>query len=62
MMTWNPWNPVAMKKVDPYAPSAIVKGALTYSTPWNAVKTAARITVTIIPRIVPRRFPWIREW
>lgn len=27
MITWSPWNPVATKKVEPYTPSAIEKGA-----------------------------------
>lgn len=27
MITCNPWKPVAMKKVEPYTPSAIEKGA-----------------------------------
>lgn len=27
MITWSPWKPVATKNVDPYTPSAIVKGA-----------------------------------
>lgn len=26
MITWRPWNPVAMKNVEPYTPSAIVNG------------------------------------
>lgn len=25
MMTWRPWNPVAIKNVEPYTPSEIVK-------------------------------------
>lgn len=40
----------------------MVKGAVEYSSAWNPVNTAARRTVTTIPRIVPRRFPWISEW
>ena len=31
--TWAPWNPVAMKKVEPYAESAMQKGASLYSNP-----------------------------
>lgn len=27
MITCNPWNPVATKKVEPYTPSAIENGA-----------------------------------
>lgn len=26
MITWKPWNPVAMKKVEPYTPSAMENG------------------------------------
>jgi hypothetical protein len=33
MITCRPWNPVAMKNVDPNAESAIQKGASTYSNP-----------------------------
>lgn len=27
IITWRPWKPVATKKVEPYTPSEIVKGA-----------------------------------
>lgn len=62
MITCSPWNPVAMKNVDPYAPSAIVNGASTYSYPCRAVNSSARITVAITPSSVPRRLPSISEW
>lgn len=60
--TWIPWNPVEKKKVDPYTPSAIVNPALAYSIPWQSVNSTANTTVMIVPRIAPRRLPWIREW
>lgn len=31
IITWNPWNPVAIKKLDPYIPSEISKEASLYS-------------------------------
>lgn len=61
IITWRPWKPVAIKNVEPYTPSAIVNGASTYSNPCRAVNSAASSTVMIIPRIVPRRLPWISE-
>lgn len=33
MMTCSPWNPVAMKKVEPKAESDMQKGASIYSKP-----------------------------
>lgn len=45
MITCNPWNPVAMKNVDPYAESEIVNGAFTYSNPCSAVNLPANPTV-----------------
>lgn len=38
MITCSPWNPVAIKNVDPYAESAIVNGASIYSYACSAVK------------------------
>ena len=40
--TWNPWNPVARKKHEPYKLSEIVKPASAYSKPWNPVKRIAK--------------------
>lgn len=37
-ITCNPWNPVAIKKVEPYTESAIVKDASKYSIAWKQVK------------------------
>jgi len=49
IITCNPWNPVAMKKVEPNLESAIQKGASMYSNPWNRVK------------IIPSKIVIIRE-
>ena len=38
IITCSLWNPVAMKKAEPYAESAIVNGASIYSYACNAVK------------------------
>lgn len=31
IITWSPWNPVAMKNVDPYTPSEMVNDVSKYS-------------------------------
>jgi hypothetical protein len=38
MITWIPWNPVAMKNVDPQTESHIENGACQYSIAWSLVK------------------------
>jgi hypothetical protein len=38
IITCRPWNPVAMKNVDPYLESAIVNDASMYSYAWRIVK------------------------
>jgi hypothetical protein len=45
-----PWNPVAMKNVDPKQESAIQNGASMYSNAWKEVKIAPSITVKIKDR------------
>lgn len=55
-------NPVPKKKHDPYAPSAIVKPALTYSTPWRAVNRIANTNVIAVPNNVAFRSPSIKAW
>jgi len=35
IITCSPWNPVAIKNVDPYTESDIENGASTYSNPWS---------------------------
>jgi hypothetical protein len=49
IITCKPWNPVAIKKVVPYTPSAKVNGASKYSYPCKAVKAIANTTVNPIP-------------
>jgi len=51
IITCNPWNPVATKNVDPYAESAIVKGASIYSYACRAVKYSPNNTV--------KNNPWV---
>ncbi len=46
MITCRPWNPVAMKNVDPKAESAMQNGASVYSNPWNSVNTPPRRIVS----------------
>ncbi len=55
IITWSPWNPVAIKNVDPYTASAIEKEASKYSNPWRDVKYSPSKTVIKSPWI-----PW--EW
>lgn len=38
IMTCKPWNPVAIKNVEPYTPSAIVKEVSWYSEACRRVK------------------------
>lgn len=45
IITCSPWKPVATKKVDPYAESAIVNGASRYSYACSAVKYSPNRTV-----------------
>ena len=42
MITCSPWNPVAIKKLDPKEESAIQKGASAYSKNWNMENTTPR--------------------
>lgn len=44
--TCNPWNPVAMKNVDPKTLSLIVKEEMKYSIAWSKVKYNPRTIVT----------------
>jgi hypothetical protein len=43
--TCSPWNPVAIKKVDPYTASAIQNDASIYSYACNIVKYTPKIIV-----------------
>jgi len=47
IITCNPWNPVAIKNVDPKDESAIENGASLYSNPWNKEKTHPRVIVNV---------------
>lgn len=47
MITWRPWNPVAIKNLDPKEESAIENGASAYSNAWNAEKIIPKNTVNV---------------
>lgn len=49
IITCNPWNPVAIKNVDPYTESAIENEASIYSNNWSIEKYRPKITVIINP-------------
>jgi hypothetical protein len=59
-ITWRPWNPVAIKNVDPYDLSAKENLASKYSRPWRAVKYSPRTTVVAKPWVVCLKEPCIR--
>jgi hypothetical protein len=50
MKTWKPWNPVAIKKVEPKIPSEMLKSAETYSKTWKQVKISAKTIVKTNPK------------
>jgi len=60
--TWRPWNPVAIKKVEPYALSAIENGASVYSNPWHIVNTRPRVIVRVNPIFDFLEFPFSISW
>lgn len=62
MITWSPWKPVAMKKLDPKEVSEIVKGAETYSNPWKAEKIAPNKTVKLKDKMEILNSPFNNEW
>ena len=45
MITCKPWNPVAIKNVDPYTASEILNLASQYSSAWSEVKYTPKIKV-----------------
>jgi len=45
--TWIPWNPVAIKNVEPKVESAMEKGASIYSKPCSIENTIPSVTVMI---------------
>lgn len=62
IITCNPWNPVAIKKVDPYTESEIEKGDSKYSNPWSAVKYSPKIIVISKLHFLSEKFLKIIEW
>lgn len=62
MITCIPWNPVAMKNVDPNTESAMQNGASIYSNPWNAVNTAPKRIVVAREVFVFLIFPLSISW
>lgn len=51
IITCNPWNPVATKKVDPYTESAIENGDSLYSITCKSVNKTPKTTVNPSPMI-----------
>ena len=60
--TWRPWNPVATKKAEPNALSAILNLASTYSIACNKVKYIPNPIVTIRPSLKLEWLPAIKAW
>ena len=54
--TWIPWNPVAIKKLDPKEVSVIVNGPEMYSNPWSIEKMAPKRIVVLRERVVELKF------
>lgn len=61
-MTWSPWNPVSMKKVDPYIPSAKQNVELLYSINCINRNNDPSIKVAIILSIDFSLSPFTRLW
>jgi len=62
MMTWRPWNPVAMKNVEPKDESAIANGASLYSNPWNKEKMTPRVIVKVRANLALLKFLFSISW
>jgi hypothetical protein len=62
MITCSPWNPVAMKNVDPKDESRIENGASTYSNPWSAVNSKPRVTVSLRDNLLALRLDVKIAW
>lgn len=60
--TWRPWNPVAMKKLEPKAVSEIEKGAEIYSNPWKREKTPPNKIVILKEKIAILKCPFNKAW
>ena len=62
IITWSPWNPVAIKKVEPKAESDMQKGASIYSNAWNIVKIVPKIIVNVKALFAFLKFILIISW
>lgn len=62
IITWRPWNPVAIKNVEPYTESAIEKGDSKYSNDCRPVKYTPRMIVISKLNFLSDRFLLIIEW
>jgi len=62
MITCSPWNPVAIKNVDPKDESAIENGASLYSNPWNNEKIAPKVIVRISAILALLKFLFSISW
>lgn len=62
IITCKPWNPVAIKNIEPYTESAIQKGASIYSSNWRLVKISPKIIVIIKVIIASIFLPFTILW
>lgn len=62
IITCKPWNPVAIKKVEPYTESEIEKGDSKYSKAWSPVKYKPKRIVIIKLHFLSEKFMLIKEW
>jgi hypothetical protein len=62
MKTWKPWNPVAIKKVEPKIPSEMLKSAEKYSKTWKQVKINAKTIVKTNPKTASFLLPAVIAW
>lgn len=62
MITCNPWNPVAIKNVEPKVASAMQNGASAYSNPWNVVKILPNRMVRIKESFAFLKFSFSISW
>src|SRR3954453_5709955 len=62
-ITWNPWNPVARKKVEGYTPPPLnLNGAFEYSIAWHRVNAMPSRIVIPRPRSRSLRLPSSSAW
>jgi hypothetical protein len=62
MITCSPWNPVAMKNVEPKEESAIQKGASLYSNPWKKEKITPNVIVKVKANFALLKFLFSISW